>query len=102
MLSVITMVCVLFPGEEGVGGGGGGGGKQRHNSSDKNIREYFSKHPSSSPVRHAGAKSPSPQGANYPMVSILHYFNITNQTGTNMPTILSNYYNNQTTMDWAL
>ncbi|XP_049867271.1 serine/threonine-protein kinase tousled-like 2 isoform X6 [Pectinophora gossypiella] len=56
-------------GEEGVGGGGGGGGKQRHNSSDKNIREYFSKHPSSSPVRHAGAKSPSPQGANsYPMV----------------------------------
>ncbi|CAH2251072.1 jg11802 [Pararge aegeria aegeria] len=54
-------------GEEGVGGGGGGGGKQRHNSSDKNIREYFSKHPSSSPVRLAGAKSPSPQGANYPM-----------------------------------
>ncbi|KOB73264.1 Tousled-like kinase [Operophtera brumata] len=39
-------------GEEGVGGGGGGGGgKQRHNSSDKNIREYFSKHPSSSPVQ---------------------------------------------------
>ncbi|XP_045490906.1 serine/threonine-protein kinase tousled-like 2 isoform X5 [Colias croceus] len=55
-------------GEEGVGGGGGGGGKQRHNSSDKNIREYFSKHPSSSPVRLTGAKSPSPQGANYPMV----------------------------------
>ncbi|XP_045785404.1 serine/threonine-protein kinase tousled-like 2 isoform X4 [Maniola jurtina] len=55
-------------GEEGVGGGGGGGGKQRHNSSDKNIREYFSKHPSSSPVRLAGAKSPSPQGANYPMI----------------------------------
>ncbi|KPJ06153.1 Serine/threonine-protein kinase tousled-like 1 [Papilio machaon] len=54
-------------GEEGVGGGGGGGGKQRHNTSDKNIREYFSKHPSSSPVRHTGAKSPSPQGANYPM-----------------------------------
>ncbi|CAG4911204.1 unnamed protein product [Colias eurytheme] len=54
-------------GEEGVGGGGGGGGKQRHNSSDKNIREYFSKHPSSSPVRLTGAKSPSPQGANYPM-----------------------------------
>ncbi|CAG4989219.1 unnamed protein product [Parnassius apollo] len=54
-------------GEEGVGGGGGGGGKQRHNSADKNIREYFSKHPSSSPVRHTGAKSPSPQGANYPM-----------------------------------
>ncbi|CAK1545292.1 unnamed protein product [Leptosia nina] len=53
-------------GEEGVGGGGGGG-KQRHNSSDKNIREYFSKHPSSSPVRHTGAKSPSPQSANYPM-----------------------------------
>lgn len=59
---------LIFSGEEGVGGGGGGGGKQRHNSSDKNIREYFSKHPSSSPVRHAGAKSPSPQGANYPMV----------------------------------
>ncbi|XP_045485945.1 serine/threonine-protein kinase tousled-like 2 isoform X7 [Pieris rapae] len=52
-------------GEEGVGGGGGGG-KQRNNS-DKNIREYFSKHPSSSPVRHTGAKSPSPQSANYPM-----------------------------------
>ncbi|XP_034840593.1 serine/threonine-protein kinase tousled-like 2 isoform X4 [Maniola hyperantus] len=55
-------------GEEGVGGGGGVGGKQRHNSSDKNIREYFSKHPSSSPVRLAGAKSPSPQSANYPMI----------------------------------
>ncbi|XP_022112704.1 serine/threonine-protein kinase tousled-like 2 isoform X5 [Pieris rapae] len=53
-------------GEEGVGGGGGGG-KQRNNS-DKNIREYFSKHPSSSPVRHTGAKSPSPQSANYPMI----------------------------------
>lgn len=58
---------IEFAGEEGVGGGGGGGGgKQRHNS-DKNIREYFSKHPSSSPVRLTGAKSPSPS---YPMVSL--------------------------------
>lgn len=64
----LTQYFSTFSGDEGVGGGGGGGGKQRHNSSDKNIREYFSKHPSSSPVRHTGAKSPSPQGANYPMV----------------------------------
>lgn len=62
------LILLNILGEEGVGGGGGGGGKQRHNTSDKNIREYFSKHPSSSPVRHTGAKSPSPQGANYPMV----------------------------------
>lgn len=62
----LMMWYPIISGEEGVGGGGGGGGKQRHNSSDKNIREYFSKHPSSSPVRHTGAKSPSP---NYPMVS---------------------------------
>ncbi|XP_073943901.1 serine/threonine-protein kinase tousled-like 2 isoform X5 [Choristoneura fumiferana] len=55
-------------GEEGVGGGGGVGGKQRHNSSDKSIRDHLSKHPSSSPVRLTGAKSPSPQGGNYPMV----------------------------------
>ncbi|KAI8434873.1 hypothetical protein MSG28_003363 [Choristoneura fumiferana] len=54
-------------GEEGVGGGGGVGGKQRHNSSDKSIRDHLSKHPSSSPVRLTGAKSPSPQGGNYPM-----------------------------------
>ncbi|XP_063378220.1 serine/threonine-protein kinase tousled-like 2 isoform X5 [Cydia fagiglandana] len=55
-------------GDEGVGGGGGVGGKQRHNSSDKSIRDHLSKHPSSSPVRLTGAKSPSPQGGNYPMV----------------------------------
>ncbi|XP_063378222.1 serine/threonine-protein kinase tousled-like 2 isoform X7 [Cydia fagiglandana] len=54
-------------GDEGVGGGGGVGGKQRHNSSDKSIRDHLSKHPSSSPVRLTGAKSPSPQGGNYPM-----------------------------------
>lgn len=68
-----SLFKIVFAGDEGVGGGGGGGGKQRHNS-DKNIREYFSKHPSSSPVRHAGAKSPSPQGANYPMVIALFIF----------------------------
>lgn len=67
--------CIIS-GEEGVGGGGTGGVKQRHNSSDKNIREYFSKHPSSSPVRHTGAKSPSPQGANYPMVTSFIYIAI--------------------------
>ncbi|XP_063359333.1 serine/threonine-protein kinase tousled-like 2 isoform X7 [Cydia amplana] len=55
-------------GDEGVGGGGGVGAKQRHNSSDKSIRDHLSKHPSSSPVRLTGAKSPSPQGGNYPMV----------------------------------
>ncbi|XP_063359334.1 serine/threonine-protein kinase tousled-like 2 isoform X8 [Cydia amplana] len=54
-------------GDEGVGGGGGVGAKQRHNSSDKSIRDHLSKHPSSSPVRLTGAKSPSPQGGNYPM-----------------------------------
>lgn len=64
------IMMATVSGEEGVGGGGGGGGKQRHNSADKNIREFFPKHhPPSSPVRHTGTKSPSPQGANYPMVS---------------------------------
>lgn len=63
-----------FSGEEGVGGGGGVGGKQRHNSSDKSIRDHLSKHPSSSPVRLTGAKSPSPQGGNYPMVSYITSF----------------------------
>lgn len=67
-LDVSSQCLLKFSGDEGIGGGGGGGGKQRHTSTDKNIREYFSKHPSSSPVRHTGAKSPSPQGANYPMV----------------------------------
>lgn len=52
---------------KGEDGSGCGGGKQRHNSADKNIRDYYSKHPSSSPIRHTGAKSPSPQGANFPM-----------------------------------
>lgn len=73
------MYIFLFPisGEEGVGGGGGGGGKQRHNLSEKNLREFFSKHPPSSPVRHAGAKSPSPQGTNYPMVRLFSkFFNV--------------------------
>lgn len=68
----VKLFSYVFPGEEGIGGGGGSGGKIRQNSADKNIREYFSKHPSSSPVRLAGAKSPSPQGANYPMVSFIN------------------------------
>lgn len=65
-------------GDEGGGGGGGGGsGNSKPRTAatsaadnSKNIREYFNKHSSSSPVRHGGAKSPSPQQTSYPMVNI--------------------------------
>lgn len=52
------------------GGGvvkGGGGGRLPIPPPDKKISEYF-KHSGSSPIRHGGAKSPSPQQP-YPMVS---------------------------------
>lgn len=60
-------------GDDGGGTGGGGATKPRVNTASaadnsKNIREYFGKHPSNSPVRHGGAKSPSPQQSTYPMV----------------------------------
>ncbi|CAH1122501.1 unnamed protein product [Ceutorhynchus assimilis] len=51
------------------GGGtvkGGGGGRPPVPPPDKKISEYF-KHSSSSPIRHGGAKSPSPQQP-YPML----------------------------------
>lgn len=53
------------------GGGaakGGGGGRPIIPPPDKKITEYL-KHTGSSPIRHGGAKSPSPQQP-YPMVSI--------------------------------
>lgn len=60
-------------GDESGGGTPGGPAKPRVNTASAaadggKIRDYFSKHPSSSPVRHGGAKSPSPQQGNYPMV----------------------------------
>lgn len=33
----------------------------RTSSTDKKINDYFSKHSGNSPIRHGGAKSPSPQ-----------------------------------------
>ncbi|KAL1495061.1 hypothetical protein ABEB36_010540 [Hypothenemus hampei] len=51
------------------GGGtvkGGGGGRSTVPPPDKKINEYF-KHSGSSPIRHGGAKSPSPQQP-YPML----------------------------------
>ncbi|XP_018321165.1 serine/threonine-protein kinase tousled-like 2 isoform X4 [Agrilus planipennis] len=45
-------------------------GISRTASVDKKINDYFSsKHPSNSPIRHGGAKSPSPQQP-YPMVGL--------------------------------
>jgi len=41
--------------------GGFGGGSKGSRSDSKKINEYFPKHPSNSPIRHGGAKSPSPQ-----------------------------------------
>ncbi|XP_059478128.1 serine/threonine-protein kinase tousled-like 2 isoform X5 [Neocloeon triangulifer] len=38
-----------------------GGGSKGSRSDSKKINEYFPKHPSNSPIRHGGAKSPSPQ-----------------------------------------
>lgn len=35
----------------------------------KKINDYFVKHPGSSPIRHGGAKSPSPGQQSYSMVS---------------------------------
>lgn len=53
------------------GGGGLAGSKGARSSAvldNKKINEYFPKHHmGSSPIRHGGAKSPSPQA--YPMVS---------------------------------
>lgn len=54
-------------GSSGSGGGGGGGGKGSRGDGKK-INEYFAKHPGNSPIRHGGAKSPSPQQG-YVMVS---------------------------------
>lgn len=60
--------------DDGVGGVPGGpvGGKGARSVAaldNKKINEYFVKHhPGNSPIRHAGAKSPSPQQG-YPMVS---------------------------------
>ncbi|XP_076266174.1 tousled-like kinase isoform X4 [Rhynchophorus ferrugineus] len=48
------------------GGGGKGGGRPSLPPSDKKINDYF-KHSGSSPIRHGGAKSPSPQQP-YPML----------------------------------
>lgn len=56
------------------GGGavkGGGGGRPTVPPPDKKINDYF-KHSGNSPIRHGGAKSPSPQQP-YPMVSHFLY-----------------------------
>lgn len=69
--------------DDGGGGGGGGGGSAPSGPpgslskgartisalENKKINEYFPKHHvGSSPIRHGGAKSPSPQ-LGYPMVT---------------------------------
>lgn len=57
-------------GDEGSGGlPSAGKGGPRLITDSKKINEYFVKHPSSSPIRHGGAKSPSPAQQGYPMVS---------------------------------
>ena len=44
-------------------------------STDKKINDYFAnKHTGNSPIRHGGAKSPSPQQPFHPMVSFLFVF----------------------------
>ena len=43
----------------------------RNATSDKKINDYF-KHSGNSPIRHGGAKSPSPQQTPYPMVRKTH------------------------------
>ncbi|XP_075237221.1 tousled-like kinase isoform X2 [Lycorma delicatula] len=52
------------------GGLGGGGivakGTPRLITDSKKINDYFVKHPGSSPIRHGGAKSPSPAQQGYP------------------------------------
>lgn len=62
-------------GEEGGIGSGGpqpSGGKPgpRLITDSKKINDYFVKH-GSSPIRHGGAKSPSPAQQGYPMVSLM-------------------------------
>lgn len=58
-------------GDEGSGGlPSAGKGGPRLITDSKKINEYFVKHPSSSPIRHGGAKSPSPAQQGYPMVSV--------------------------------
>lgn len=68
-------------GDDGGGGVagpvGGAGGKGARTGDNKKINEYFPKHAGTSPIRHGGSKSPSPQA--YPMVSnslILYIFNL--------------------------
>lgn len=51
------------------GGGPGKGARTTVASSEKKINDYFNKHSGNSPIRHGGAKSPSPQQS-YVMVSI--------------------------------
>lgn len=58
-------------GDDGGGGVAGpvgvAGGKGARTGDNKKINEYFPKHAGTSPIRHGGSKSPSPQA--YPMVS---------------------------------
>lgn len=51
----------------GVGLPSGGKGGPRLITDTKKINDYFVKHPNSSPIRHGGAKSPSPAQQGYPM-----------------------------------
>lgn len=50
----------------------GAKGARTATSDNKKINDYFVKHAGNSPIRHGGAKSPSPQQG-YPMVSLSKY-----------------------------
>lgn len=47
----------------------GGKGARTASGENKKINDYFVKHAGNSPIRHGGAKSPSPQQGAYPMVN---------------------------------
>lgn len=61
-------------GSGGLGGSISKGARSVSSLDNKKINDYFPKHHlGSSPIRHAGAKSPSPQQG-YPMVKIIILF----------------------------
>lgn len=54
----------------------GGKGPRTATGENKKINEYFTKHAGNSPIRHGGAKSPSPQQGGYPMVNIYFFYHM--------------------------
>lgn len=50
-------------------GGTGKGVRTGGGGDNKKVSDYLIKHSGNSPIRHGGAKSPSPQQPPYPMVS---------------------------------